>query len=344
MTSISSSSSSPSVIRRGARLLWVSVRTHPRPFVVALVGAVLFGSMAVGGTVVLGVVTDRIIVPGVDHGISDGALAAGAAAILGTAALRSLGVVLRRYFGNKLTRQMQRTWFRRLADTYLGVPLGYFGRHPTGELLAHADNDVERAVMVIQPLPFTLGVVVLILGSIVSLALVDPLLTLVGLALFPSLALLNRVYTKNVEGPAAMTQARVGDVSSVAHESFEGALVVKTLGLEDREVARLSAAAGDLRSARLRVGRLRATFEPGLDALPNLGTIALLAVGAWEISSGRITTGDLVRAMALFGILTYPMRVVGFLLEEMPRAVVAADRIGEVLAEPRRPDPPDAGG
>jgi ABC-type multidrug transport system fused ATPase/permease subunit len=46
--------------------------------------------------------------------------------------------------------------------------------------------------------------------------------------------------------------------------------------------------------------------------------------------------------MALFGILTFPMRVVGFLLEEMPRAVVAADRLEGVLAAPSRPAP--AGG
>jgi ATP-binding cassette, subfamily B, bacterial len=130
----------------------------------------------------------------------------------------------------------------------------------------------------------------------------------------------------------------------VAHESFEGALLVKTLGLESREVERLAGAAGELRTARLAVGRLRATFEPVLDALPNLGTIALLGLGAWRVSEGVITTGQLVQAMALFTILTFPMRVVGFLLEEMPRAVVAADRITGVLATPTRPAPADGAG
>jgi ABC-type multidrug transport system fused ATPase/permease subunit len=130
----------------------------------------------------------------------------------------------------------------------------------------------------------------------------------------------------------------------VAHESFEGALVVKTLGLEAREVARLERAAEGLRTARLGVGRLRAAFEPGLDALPNVGTIALLAVGSWRISTDTISTGELVQAMALFGILSFPMRVVGFLLEEMPRAVVAADRIESVLSTPPRTVPADGEG
>jgi ATP-binding cassette, subfamily B, bacterial len=331
----------PSMFRRGLRLLWLSVRTHPRPFAVSIVGSVLFGSMAVAGSWVLGRVTDRVVVPGFHDGVPGTTVAAGVAAIIGVAVLRSIGVVSRRYFGMKAVRGMQRTWFRRVTDTYLRVPLSYFGSHPTGRLMAHADADAERAITVLQPLPFSVGVIVLIGLSIVSLALIDPLLMLVGLALFPSLAVLNQVYSRRVEAPAARTQARLGEVSTVAHESFEGALVVKTLGLESREVARLERAADELRTARLRVGRLRATFEPGLDALPNLGTIALLAVGSWRISTGTISTGELVQAMALFGILSFPMRVVGFLLEELPRAVVAADRIETVLATPSRPRPPD---
>src|ERR687891_633560 len=333
-----------SVLRRGVRLLWDSVRVHPRPFVISLVGSVLFGSMAVAGTLVLGEVTDRVIVPGFEEGVSGMTIAVGAAAILGVAVLRSSGVVLRRYFGNMTARGMHRTWFRRITDTYLRAPLEYFGSRPTGQLIAHADADVERAITALMPLPLSLGVVVLVGLSIVSLALVDPLLMLVGLALFPTLALLNHAYSRRVEAPASRTQARLGEVSSVAHESFEGALLVKTLGLEAREVERLAGAARGLRTARLAGGRLRAPFEPVLDALPSLGTVALLAVGAWRVSGGVITTGQLVQAMALFSILTFPMRVVGFLLEEMPRAVVAADRIAVVLAAPARPQAAEGGG
>jgi ATP-binding cassette, subfamily B, bacterial len=333
-----------SLLRRGAHVLWISVRAHPRPFAVSVLGSVLYGSMAVAGSLLLGEVTDRVIVPGFDEGVSGAAIAAAAGAILAVALLRSAGVVLRRYFGNMTARGMHRTWFRRITDTYLRVPLEYFGSRPTGQLLAHADADVERAITVIMPLPLSLGVVVLIGLSIVSLALIDPVLMLVGLALFPSLAILNQVYSRRVEAPASRTQARLGEVSSVAHESFEGALLVKTLGLEAREVERLSVVARELRTARLAVGRLRATFEPVLDALPNLGTIALLALGAWRVAEGVITTGQLVQAMALFTILTFPMRVVGFLLEELPRAVVASDRIAEVLATPTRPAPAEGAG
>jgi ABC-type multidrug transport system fused ATPase/permease subunit len=332
------------VLRRGVRLLWTSVRAQPKPFAVSVTGAALFAVMAVGGTIVVGRVTDDILTPAFEQGgdrLSRTTILLGAVAIVAASLLRMLGVVLRRYFGQMAQRRMQMHWFQAVTDRYLGVPLRWFDDHSAGELLAHADADCERSTIVMQPLPFSLGVIVIIIVSMVQLALVDVILMAVGLALFPSLAVLNRYYTRRVEHPAAQAQARVGEVSSVAHESFDGVLVVKTLGLEAREVERLHTAADHLRRERLVVGRLRASFEPGLDALPNLGTIVLLWLGAWRVSTGDISTGELVQAMALFAILAFPFRVVGFLLEELPRAVVAHDRIAGVLAADLREAPVD---
>lgn len=328
-----------SVMRRGVSLLWTSVRAQPRPFAVSVAGATLFGVMAVGGTVVLGRATDRVLTPAFAGGVERGAVVVGAVSIVVASLLRMLGVVLRRYFGQMAQRRMQMLWFRRVTDRYLSVPLRWFDEHPAGELLAHADADCERSTIALQPLPFSLGVVVIIVVAMVQLALVDRAIMLIGLALFPSLGLLNRYYTRRVEVPAAQAQARVGDVSSVAHESFEGVLVVKTLGLAERETERLRQAADALRRERLVVGRLRAAFEPGLDALPNLGTVIILGVGAWRMSVGAVTIGELVQAMTLFGILAFPFRVVGFLLEELPRAVVANDRVRGVLSASSRPRP-----
>jgi ATP-binding cassette, subfamily B, bacterial len=330
-----------SLARRGLALLWASVRTHPRPFLVSITGSALFSLMAVGGTVVLGRVTDDVILPAFDGGVSGATVAVGAGAIVGASVLRMAGVVLRRYFGQMAQRRMQATWFTRVTDRYLRVPLDWIQGRSAGELLAHADADAERSTMVLQPLPFSLGVILIIVAATVQLAVVDPLLMLVGLALFPGLAVMNRVYTRRIEDPAARSQALVGAVSGIAHESFEGALVVKTLGLEEREAERLGRTAEHLRQERLRVGRLRASFEPGLDALPSLGTVVLLLVGSWRISTGDLSAGGLVQAMALFGILAFPMRVVGFLLEELPRSVVAHDRLRQVMAAPDRPRPAD---
>ncbi len=129
-------------------------------------------------------------------------------------------------------------------------------------------------------------------------------------------------------------QARLGEVSAIAHESFDGVLVVKTLGLADREDDRFRAAAGRLRSERIDVASLTAVFEPLIDLLPNLGMVALLVAGAWRIDSGAATPGQLVQAVALFGWLAFPMRIVGFLFQALPRSVVSVRRVDDLLDEP----------
>ena len=176
----------------------------------------------------------------------------------------------------------------------------------------------------------------LVVVAVISLATVDWMLMLVALLLFPTLAIVNRLYTSRVEKPIGEVQQRVGEVSSVAHESFDGALVVKTLGRAPDEIERLDAAAARLQDARIGVGRIRGTFEPMIDAIPNLGIIVLLLIGSWQVSTGRLDTGQVVQAAALFSLLAFPMRVVGFFLQELPRSVVASARLGIVVEQRAR--------
>jgi ATP-binding cassette subfamily B protein len=328
-----------SLWRRGVATLRRFIVAHPVPFATSVAGSSVFAITSVLGTVVLGRVTDRVIIPAFNGDVASSTIWAGAIAIVVVAFIRSAGVITRRYFAGMTAAANMATLRHQIADRYLDVPLSFHREHTTGTLLAHADNDVMVASEVINPLPFSTGLMLLIVFSLVALFAIDPLLTLVGLVLFPAMFALNRFYTRRVELPAQMVQERVGDVSAITHESFEGAMVVKTLGRQDAEVERLGRAADQLRVARVRVGALRALFEPTLDALPNLAIIALLAVGGWRVSTGAVSPGDLVQAMALFTLLAFPMRVVGFLLEEMPRSVVALDRIDGVLAASPEPAP-----
>jgi ABC-type multidrug transport system fused ATPase/permease subunit len=327
------------VLRRGARLLARYIRGQPRTFAISVTGATIFALSAVGTTVVLGWVTDHLIIPAFDEGAPRSALVGSVVALLCVTFLRATSIVLRRYFGAMTGRRTQAGLRRGIADRYLHVPLRYHQATPTGQLLAHADADVEAATEILYPLPFSVGVIMLILFSVISLLAVDPWLALVAVVLFPLLSIVNRIYISRVEEPARLAQDQVGRVASVAHESIDGAMVVKALGHEQAEVERLAVEADALRLARIRVGRMRGTFEPAIDAFPNLGIVALLALGAYEVSTGLISTGELVQAMALFGILAFPMRVVGFFFEELPRSLVSIERIDRVLAEPDAPRP-----
>jgi len=335
--------SAKSVIRRAATLLRRYVRKQRLVFFISIIGAAIYAAAAVGTTIILGNITNNVIIPAFEDNEKEArAIWYSGLALLLVGFLRASTIILRRYFAALLTLRTQRQWRRDLAATYLEVPLKYHRETPTGQLLAHADADIVASSEVLNPLPFSIGVAALVIFAVISLATVDWFLTLVALVLFPSLAIINRLYTARAEIPLATVQERVGGVSRIAHESFDGVLVVKTLGREQQESERLETAADSLRSARISLGKIRGVFEPMIDALPNLGIIALLLIGSWQVSIGRLNTGDVVQAAALFGLLAFPMRVFGFFLQEVPRAVVVSARLDKVIDAEREPQGGDA--
>jgi ATP-binding cassette subfamily B protein len=322
------------VLREGAALVRSYVARSPAVFWTSVGGACLYALMLVLGTEVIGRATDRVIVPTFSENGERGSTWWVVGLLLGAALLRSIGVVLRRFFGSMTTERNNRHLRGRLARIYLGRSLSELRARPTGELLAHADTDVEVSTRVLQPLPFTMSMVVLAVAAVVALLAVDPWMLLVAGLVFPAIWLANKVFTRRVIEPASQVRAAVGDVSAVVHESVDGALVVKTLGREDAELDRLRPPAAHLRDTRVRIGQLRAALEPALDMMPNLGMIAVLAIGAWRVSDGATSTGEVVQAMVLFQQLAFPMRIVGFYLEENATSVVAARRLQRVFDLP----------
>jgi len=300
-----------------------------------MVGALGFVAASIGGAWVLRAATDDLVIPAFDDGTvdrSDVWVVMGLIVVVSVG--RGIGVMMRRWYLSLAENSTQRDWRRALVNHYLDVPLRFHRERPTGELLAHADIDLTTATMVLKPLAFSVSVLALVIVAVVTLFIIHPLVALLGIVLFPLLVVMSQIYTSRVEAPSARAQQAVGEVASVAHESFEGALVVKTLGREAAEVERLRRASATLRKERLVVGRIRAAFEPSIDALPNIGVVLLLLIGSWLVSRGDATPGDLILAAVVFGLLATPLRVFGFFLEEMPRSVVALDRVDKVMAQP----------
>ncbi|MEM7324009.1 MAG: ABC transporter ATP-binding protein [Actinomycetota bacterium] len=324
-----------SVLRSGMRLIRELVSMHPLPFTVAVFGAAVYAGATVGSTVVLGRLTDDILYPTFETGeIPAGAFRWGVLAVLAMTFLRISGVMARRYFAGMTSERSQRSLRGRLGDKYLSLPMSWHHRTPTGQLLAHADSDTEVSTELMHPLPFSLGVLFLAIFSSISLLVIDVWLAIVAFLIFPALTGLNRVYSRRVEVPAAEVQAAVGTVSSIAHESFDGALVVKTLGRADAEGERFTDAANSLRYRRVTVGYIRAVFESIMDALPSIGIVLVVVFGAYRINAGAISRGDLVQVASLFTVLALPMRVLGFFLEMLPPSVVARRRLNMVFDEP----------
>jgi len=321
------------VFLRGLKVLWVAMRSEPAVFGVAVLGASLHAAVTVASSWVLGRVTDQVILPAFADGrTTAAALTAGAAAMLAVGLFKAIGLALRRLYAGLMQFRMQARYRRAVARKYLELPLSWHHRHPTGQLLSNANADVEAAWQPLAPLPMVVGSIFMLLIAAVAMVVTDPVLALVGFVVFPLLFAITVVFQRKVSPVATRAQALRAQVSEVAHESFDGALVVKTLGREDTETERFTAAAHRLRDALIRVGRMRGMFDPVMEALPNLGVLAVLLVGMWRLSTGAIAPGELVQMAYLFTLLSLPIRSFGWLLGDLPRSVVGWDRVQTVLS------------
>jgi ABC-type multidrug transport system fused ATPase/permease subunit len=320
------------VVRRGLGILWISVREEPRIFAVSAIGSALFGLMTVGSAFVLGAIAGRVIVPAFDSGdVRAGALGLAAAAILSVSVLKVVGILGRRLGAGVMQYRLQASYRRRVTRKYLELPLAWHQRHPTGALLSNANSDVEAAWYPIAPFPFAVGVVFMVAVAATALFFTDWVLALIGLLVFPAVFALNVAYSRRMSPRMTRAQQLRADLSALAHESFDGALVVKTLGREAAETERFGSRAQELRDALVRVGRVRGFFDPLMEALPNLGTLVVLLVGAFRLNAGAVTVQDLVSVAFLFTVLAFPLRAIGWVLGELPRSVVGWDRVQGVL-------------
>lgn len=320
------------VMRRGLALMGRGIREQKLLATLSILGSILFGFMTVADAWVLGWATDHAIRPSFERGdVAAGALWATAAMFLAVALLRALGVIARRLIGGIVYYRLIATYRRLVTRKYLALPMSWHHRHPTGQLLSNANADVEAAWAVFMPLPMAIGVIAMLVAAIGAMAVADLVLTVVGLLVFPALFAINVFYQRWLSPRVTRAQALRGDLSAVAHESFDGALVVKSLGREAEETERFEAVAEELRDANIEVGRIRAIFDPLLEALPNLGVLLVVVIGVGRVASGAAAPGDVVQVAFLFTVVSFPVRAIGWVLGEIPRSVVGWGRVESVL-------------
>ena len=319
------------VVRDGSRLIWRFIRAHPGSFAIGVTGAVMFAGAIIASSLVIGWVTDNLIIPTLDEGQDPELLVVAAAAVFGVSVFKAAGIVLRRTAAGWLSGKTRQDVRNQLLAHQLRLKMSWFNRQAIGDLLAVADSDVQQGTGVLGPLPYATGVSALLVGTTVMVFLINPWLglgALVGLAVVIVIDVQGSWITY---GQWEEVQRQRGHVSSVAHESFDGALTVKALGREGFVSTRFQEASDELRDRIIEVNSTWTKYQVIIKALPQVLIIILLVVGASRISAGAMSAGDLVTVSYLLSLLAFPIQLVGFVLWDLAASLAGWKRVQDVF-------------
>ena len=321
------------IFRVGLAGLFRGGREEWRTFVPSIVAAIVQGGAIVAAASGLGWVTTHVITPAFATGKTTvGAAFSAAAVIVGIALVRVCGLVTRRVTSGTTQFRLQARYRRALTRRYLRLGLAWHRRNPAGQMLSTVGSDVEATWSPMMPFPLAIGVLFMLVAGVAATVVADRVLAVVALVLVPLIIAVNLGYQRRVAPRLRHAQQMRAHVASIAHESFEGEQVVRTLGLRDAQTGLFADAATRLRDANIRSGRVTAAFDPIVELLPTTGVLVVLVVGANRVAGGAIDTGVLIQVTYLLTTMAFPLQIIGRLLSGLPLSVIGRERVGRTLA------------
>ena len=327
-------------LRLAISLLRQLLKFHPKPFLIAVAGASVYAVCTVASSFGLGYVVDHVIIPRYQSNtINRQTFLTACLIVIGIGLVRAVGVVVRRSYAGVSHWSTSESLSTQLIRHIMRQPTMWHQKHMTGDLVARIGVDSDTAANVLGPLPFSTSVVLLVGLTSVWLVIIDTPLGLLAVTVIPLLFALNLGYQRRIDRHFDSAQKALGDLSEAVHESFDGVMVVKAFGAEDREHVRLATISSKLKEARIRAVNARAVFEALVDGTPSLVNVSLIAYGAVRVRSGDLTIGELSSFIYLFTLLVFPLRIIGYLLSEIPHSSSGFKRVREILDEPLEDQP-----
>jgi len=327
-------------LRLAISLLRQLLKFHPKPFLIAVAGASVYAVCTVASSFGLGYVVDEVIIPRYQSNtINRQTFLTACLIVIGIGLVRAVGVVVRRSYAGVSHWSTSESLSTQLIRHIMRQPTMWHQKHMTGDLVARIGVDSDTAASVLGPLPFSTSVVLLVGLTSVWLVIIDTPLGLLAVTVIPLLFALNLGYQRRIDRHFDSAQKALGDLSEAVHESFDGVMVVKAFGAEDREHVRLATISSKLKEARIRAVNARAVFEALVDGTPSLVNVSLIAYGAVRVRSGDLTIGELSSFIYLFTLLVFPLRIIGYLLSEIPHSSSGFKRVREILDEPLEDQP-----
>ena len=263
--------------------------------------------------------------------------------LLITAAVNFVGIYLRRYTGGKLALDVQHDLRNDLFGALTRLDGARQDEIRTGQLVGRSITDLNMVQSLVQMVPITIGNIALFVVSIVIMLVLSPILTLVAVAVGPSLWFIAMASRKRLFPASWHAQQQSGDVAGIVDENIGGVRVVKGFGQEEQEQERLESASSALFGSRLRMIRLTARYNPALSGIPSLGMVGVLALGGWLAIRGEITLGTFLAFSAYLAQMAGPVRTLTNMVTIGQESRASVIRVFDVIdSRPKITDAPDA--
>ncbi|NRE02006.1 multidrug ABC transporter permease/ATP-binding protein [Enterococcus faecalis] len=211
----------------------------------------------------------------------------------------------------------------------------FYQKYRTGDLMAHATNDLNAIQNVAGAGILTFADSVITGGTtIIAMVLfVDWRLTLIALLPLPLLAVTSRVLGSKLHDAFRDSQAAFSAINDKTQESITGIKVIKTFGQEKEDLADFTEKIDDAIVKNKRTIFLDALFDPFITLIIGVSYVLTIIIGGRFIMEGTISLGQLVSFIAYIGMLVWPMFAIGRLFNVLERGNASYDRVNELLHE-----------
>ncbi|CAM3908504.1 ABC transporter ATP-binding protein [Micrococcus flavus] len=327
-------------------MLWTLLRRYGRPYRTAVLAVVVLQLISTLAMLYLPSLNARIIDEGVARGDTARIWDIGLV-MLGVALVQVVAAIAAVWFGAKAAmgvgRDLRRAVYTRV-DAFSAEELGRFG---AATLITRGTNDVNQVQMLtLMALNFMVAVPIMAVGGIIMAIREDPGLSWLVWVSVPVLLVIVAWIVARLMPLFQRMQDNIDDVNGVLREQIQGIRVVRAFVRERHETRRFTDANAALTETSVRIGRLFVLLGPVITMILHLATAAVLWFGGERVDAGLVQVGALTAFMQYLLQILMAVMMGTFMMMMLPRAVVSAGRIGEVLdtvptlAEPAHPVEP----
>jgi len=215
---------------------------------------------------------------------------------------------------------------------YQTLPLSFYRRNNTGDLMNRIAEDVGRVRMYLGPaIMYGLTLATLFLTLIPIMFSINEKLTWYALSPLPLLSLSIFLVNNKVERRSEQIQKSQSRLSTFVQEAFSGIRVLKSFNRESESISKFAIETDHYRKQSLKLTRVQALFFPLIMGLIGISTILTVYAGSTEVIDGNLTLGNIAEFVIYVNLLTWPVAQLGWTSSLVQRAEASQKRINEFL-------------